>query len=75
MRMEKFHFISIQQVYTKQEPTYVLVAFSRMVYNILFTTSIHNFWFITLNYSSHFFKNIWHILCFMLHKSISQTTI
>ena len=75
MRMEKFHFISIQQVYTQLEPTDVSVDFSLIVYNILFTTSKHNFWFITSSYSSQFFKNIWHMFRFMLHKSISQTIV
>ena len=56
MRMEKFYFISIQQVYTKLELTGVPVEFSFKVYNILFTTSKHNFWYITSSYSSHFQK-------------------
>ena len=56
MIMEDFHFISIQQVYTKLESTGVPIDFSLIVYNIQFTTSKHNFWFITSSYSSHFQK-------------------
>jgi hypothetical protein len=34
MRMEEFHFISIQQVHTKLQPTDVSVDFSLIAYNI-----------------------------------------
>ena len=50
------YFIFIQQVYTKLGPTGIPVDFSLIVYNIQFTTSKHNFWFITSSYSSHFSK-------------------
>jgi hypothetical protein len=32
--MEEFHFISIQQIYTKLEPTHIPIDFSLIVYNI-----------------------------------------
>jgi hypothetical protein len=56
MRMEDFYFISIQQLYTKLESIGVPVDFSLIVYNTWFTTSKHNFWYITLSYLSYFQK-------------------
>ena len=46
----------ISQVCTKLESTGVPIDFSLIVYNIQFTTSKHNFWFVTSSYSSNFQK-------------------
>jgi hypothetical protein len=67
MRMEEFYFISIHQVYTKLETTCVPVDFNWIVYNNLFTTSKHNFWFITSSYSSYFLKK--YLAYALLHAS------